>query len=470
MLFNSYNFIFLYLPIVLGGYFLLTKHHYTKAATGFLVVASLYFYADWNINYLPLLLLSILFNYVMGTYIEHHRKKILLAVGIGVNLCLLGYYKYTGFLLGSLNKFFGIDIMVPEIILPLGISFFTFTQSAYLIDAYRGETKKYNLMTYSLFVTIFPHLIAGPILYHKDMIPQFSRLRNYVFNYKNFSLGFTMFVIGLFKKVVIADSISPWVKYAFEHVHSLSFIEAWAGAVGYTMQLYFDFSGYSEMAIGLGLMFNFKLPINFLSPYRATSIIDFWRRWHMTLSAFLKNYLYISLGGNRKGRVRKIVNLLITMLLGGLWHGAGWTFVIWGGLHGVYLVVNHFWREQGVRLPQFANWCLTFVAVVIAWVFFRAAHLNDALVMIETMFNMNKIVQSNASSYALNFGKLSFGGNEMLLLLALLIFVVVYCKSVPEYMQKFEPSIRWGLVIALLFVTSLVMMSGEVSEFLYFQF
>lgn len=471
MLFNSYQFICLYLPIVLCIYFLLAKYRYGKLATGFLVVASLYFYSAWNIKYLPLLLGSILFNYFMGCHIEKYRKKFLLVLGISVNLALLAYFKYTGFFFISMNKFLSLNLNVPEIILPLGISFFTFTQTAYLVDAYRGETKKYSLLSYSLFVTIFPHLIAGPILYHKDMIPQFSRLRNMIFNYRNFAIGMTIFVIGLFKKVVIADNLSPWVKIAFEHAYTLTFIEAWSGAVAYTMQLYFDFSGYSEMAIGLGLMLNFKLPINFNAPYKATSIIEFWRRWHMTLSEFLKNYLYIPLGGNRNGQFKKMMNLMITMLLGGLWHGAGWTFVIWGGLHGIYLVVNHMWRKYGRALPDSINWLITFTAVVIAWVFFRAAHVSDAVAMLKTMFDLSKVIRIDGTYYAWHLGNLSFGGTEMLISLLVLLVAVIIGKSIPCYMEEnFKPNKKWAMGVALFFVASLLMMSGKVSEFLYFQF
>ena len=282
------------------------------------------FYAYWDARYLPLLLVSILFNYTVGSLIERHKSKLGLIIGVTVNLSLLTYFKYTNFFLSSFNEMFQTAIYVPKIILPLGISFFTFTQIAYLVDAYRGETQRYSLLTYSLFVTVFPHLIAGPILYHKNMIPQFSKLKNYVFTHKNMALGAAFFSVGLFKKVMIADSLAPWAKVVFDNAGMVSFIEAWAGALAYTFQLYFDFSGYSEMAIGLGLMFNFKLPVNFNSPYKATSIIEFWRRWHITLSEFLRNYLYIPLGGNRNGQYGRMRNLLITMLLGGLWHGAGW--------------------------------------------------------------------------------------------------------------------------------------------------
>ena len=468
MLFNSYEFICVFLPVVLIIYFLLARFRYTKVATAFLVLASLAFYAYWDKRYVLLLVFSIVFNYKMGSYIELYRKKSLLVFGIAVNFVLLGYYKYTGFFLSSLNDVFHSGFLVPTIVLPLGISFFTFTQTAYLIDAYRGETKKYSFLSYSLFVTIFPHLIAGPIIYHKDMIPQFSRLKNFIFNYNNFALGCTFFIIGLYKKTIIADSISPWVQAAFANCQGLSFLEAWVGAIGYTLQLYFDFSGYSEMAIGLGLLFNFKLPVNFHSPYQACSMIELWRRWHITLSVYLKNYLYIPLGGSRYGRVRQMINVFVTFLLGGIWHGAGWTYVLWGALHGAFLVINHMWRRVGKPLPDTLAWCLTFLSWVVTLVVFRASSVADALAMIKTMFNFGTIF--SAGSYGVQLGQLRFGGNEALVLLAVLMVVVRYSKSVPELLDGFQPNLKWAVGIAILFVMSLITLSGRVSEFLYFQF
>ena len=481
MLFNSYEFIFIFLPITLGVYFLLARKRYIRLATGFLVVASLGFYSYWNILYLPLLVCSILFNYIVGSAIEKNRNKNVLIFGVGVNLILLGYFKYMGFFVTSINSLTAMNFNVPEIILPLGISFFTFTQTAYLVDAYRGETKGYSFLTYCLFVTVFPHLIAGPILYHKDVIPQFSRLKNFIFSYKNMSLGIAMFSIGLFKKVAIADTLAPWVKVAFDNPEQLTFIEAWCGALAYTLQLYFDFSGYSEMAVGLGLMFNFKLPINFNSPYKATSIIDFWRRWHMTLSEYLKNYLYIPLGGNRHGEVQKMKNLLITMLLGGLWHGAGWTFVIWGGLHGVYLVINHFWRKCGIKFPKIINWFITFLCVVIAWVFFRAENAYDAFIIIKQMFNFGNIVLPAGGIYEAKLGILKvygikfetfyyWGGTKEILWLTMALIVVIYFRNTQERIEKFKADWKWLIIISIIFSYAIIIMNQSQAEFLYFQF
>lgn len=481
MLFNSYEFIFIFLPITLIVYFLLAKKRYIKSATGWLVFASLAFYSYWNIYYLPLLLVSILFNYNVGKKIEKTRRKRILIFGIAFNISLLAYFKYAGFFVSSINTAFVTAIPVPNIILPLGISFFTFTQTAYLVDAYRGETNGYSLLTYGLFVTIFPHLIAGPILYHKDMIPQFSNLKNFIVNYRNMAVGISMFSIGLFKKVVIADTLAPWVKLAFDNADQLSFIEAWCGALAYTFQLYFDFSGYSEMAVGLGLMLNFKLPINFNSPYQATSVIEFWRRWHMTLSSFLKKYLYIPLGGNRYGESKKMRNLLVTMLLGGLWHGAGWTFVIWGGLHGCYLVINHQWRKYGIALPKFLNWVITFVCVIVAWVFFRSNSIHDAWVITKKMGGVSNIVLPINGTYEAKLGILknfgvefgtmvNWGGIKELCVLAVCFFMLMYLKNTQERLVEFKPNWTWAILLSIGISYILILMHTVKSEFLYFQF
>ena len=352
---------------------------------------------------------SVAFNYSAGYWIGLQRTansniqaKYSLTAAIIANLTLLGYFKYTNFCIGSVNQFFGSNIPALDIILPLGISFFTFTQIAFLVDVYRGIARKYNFIHYLLFVTYFPHLIAGPVLHHKQMMPQFANPATYRINAGHISIGLTIFVLGLSKKVLIADNLSEYATPIFNAArdgHVLMLFEAWVGALAYTLQLYFDFSGYSDMAIGLSLMFNVRLPLNFDSPYKASNIIDFWRRWHMTLSAFLRDYLYIPLGGNRKGTVRRYLNLLATMLLGGLWHGAGWTFIVWGGLHGLYLIINHSWRElksrlgwnSGGHITKLIAGAITFLSVVVAWVFFRADSFNSAYVILAGMAGVNGV-------------------------------------------------------------------------------
>jgi len=403
MLFNSYEFIFLFLPIVLIGFFLIGGKGHHRIAISWLVAASLFFYGWWNPAYLGLMLASIFFNYAIGiSLVSGKPSKPLLIFGIIANLGALGYFKYANFFVDNLNYIASTNFHLETIILPLAISFFTFQQITYLVDAYRGETREYNFLHYGLFVSFFPQLIAGPIVHHREMLPQFSNNSIYKPNHENLAIGFIFFFIGLFKKVVIADGLAIYASPIFIMVangDAISFSQAWSGALAYTFQLYFDFSGYSDMAIGLARMFGVKLPLNFHSPYKAINIIDFWKRWHMTLSRFLRDYVYIPLGGNRKGKTRRYINLMIAMLVGGLWHGAAWTFVMWGALHGIYIVINHAWHgirrklghnlDNSTILGRGISWLLMFIAVVIGWVFFRSENFNSAILIIETMFGLS---------------------------------------------------------------------------------
>ena len=401
MLFNSYPFIFVFLPVVLLGYFAAGRFG-ARTPVIWLALASLVFYSFSNWPFVALLLASIAFNYLTGLLLISRRLRAglrfaVLTVGVSGDLIVLGIFKYAGFLTANFNAIFSTSVAV-NILLPVGISFYTFTQIAFLVDAYRGKVAHYALPHYALFVTYFPHLIAGPILHHRDMIPQFESDDTKRPNPHLILYGLIIFGTGLFKKTVLADGIQPLVALAFNRA-APSFDQAWIGALAYTFQLYFDFSGYSDMAIGISLMFGIFLPLNFNSPYQATSIIDFWRRWHMTLSQFLRDYLYIPLGGNRHGRLLRYTNLMITMLLGGLWHGAAWTFVIWGALHGLYLCINHAWINCGPPIPErlarpagVVAFLLTFLAVVVAWVFFRADSLASALSVLSDMADPGRIV------------------------------------------------------------------------------
>jgi len=414
MLFNSYEFIFLFLPITFLVFFAIVRSG-REAAIFWLVAASLFFYGWWNPSYLILILLSMGMNFAFGRQLgklhAQERRNIArawLAAGVGLNLAVLGYYKYAGFFVESVNAVAGTSFHVGEIILPLAISFFTFQQIAYLVDAWKGITREYSFLHYALFVTFFPQLIAGPIVHHKEMLPQFMDKANLSPRLENLSVGLTIFFIGLFKKAVLADGVAPYSTSVFEAAGSgepMTFFVAWGGALAYTMQLYFDFSGYSDMAIGAARLFGIRLPLNFHSPYKAVSIVEFWRRWHMTLSRFLRDYLYIPLGGSRRGKARRYLNLFTTMLLGGLWHGAGWTFVAWGGLHGLYLAVNHAWhrihpfipgriRLRG-RIGKAVAWAITFLAVVVGWVFFRAPDFDSALVVLQGMSGANGVALPN---------------------------------------------------------------------------
>jgi D-alanyl-lipoteichoic acid acyltransferase DltB (MBOAT superfamily) len=344
---------------------------------------SFVFYARWHPPDLIVITLSILLNYALGVALRWRpsgarHASLLLAIGVTANLAALAYFKYANFLLGNFGAITGRHFTPLKIILPLGISFFTFTQIAFLVVAYQGKAEELGFFRYCLFVAFFPHLIAGPIVHHAELMPQFAHKGAKRWTPPNVDIGLAFLSLGLFKKVALADSCAPWADPVFNAANSVTCFDAWRGAVAYTMQLYFDFSGYSDMAIGLAMLFNIRLPDNFNSPYKSVSIVDFWRRWHMTLSRFLWDYLYIPLGGNRKGEARRLFNLMVTMLLGGIWHSAGWTFAVWGGYHGALLVLNHAWFDRNKPLPPILARALTFLAVMVGWVIFRARDFHVA--------------------------------------------------------------------------------------------
>ena len=479
MLFNSYPFIFLFLPIALFGYFALGRFS-NLAPVIWLALASLAFYAVSNWAFVALLLASIAFNYLVGWLLIAYRLRrgvrfAVLTAGVAGDLLVLCYFKYAGFLAANLNALFSTGLSV-NVLLPVGISFYSFTQIAFLVDAYRGKVAHYALPHYALFVTYFPHLIAGPILHHRDMIPQFEAAESKSPNPHLILCGLMIFAIGLFKKTGLADGIQPLVSLAFSPEASPSFAHAWIGALAYTFQLYFDFSGYSDMAIGISLMFGIFLPLNFNSPYKATSIVDFWRRWHMTLSQFLRDYLYIPLGGNRNGRVLRYVNLMITMVLGGLWHGAAWTFVAWGALHGVYLCINHAWNHFGpavaprfVRVADIAALVLTFLAVVVAWVFFRADSMASALSVLSRMADPTQII----------FGRGEIANTTFVVVYAALAWFAPNTQEIMGYDHTKrtvgETLGAWSRRPAFLYASAVVLAFGilgiqQHSEFIYFRF
>ncbi len=411
MLFTTTAFICYFLPLVWAGFFAIGRVSHRGAAL-WLLAASLFFYGFWMPLYTLLLLASVLGNYWLGWRIgvavdadvtgRKQDARRWLVVAVTINLVLLCYYKYANFFIDNLSLALGAHWDFSRVILPIGISFFTFTQIAYLVDTFQKGIRERNLVHYGLFVTYFPHLIAGPVLHHAQMMPQFKLADTYRLNTGNLTAGLAIFALGLFKKIVLADGISPYADPIFQAADAglaIDTQEAWLGALAYTFQLYFDFSGYSDMAIGLSWMFNVRLPFNFNSPYKATNISDFWRRWHMTLSQFLRDYLYIALGGNRHGVARRYVNLMVTMVLGGLWHGASWSFVLWGFLHGMYLGVNHGFRalcSESVlkllgtsRVFMVLSWALTMTAVVVAWVIFRAETLHGAGAVLHSMAGLS---------------------------------------------------------------------------------
>jgi alginate O-acetyltransferase complex protein AlgI len=500
MLFNSYIFLLLFLPCTMLGFFLIGGRGQKEAAIGWLVCASLFFYAWWKPAYLAIIVLSMMFNFGIGAAIrerEGRRRKALLIVGMSANLALLGYYKYAHFFIQNLNQLVGAEWSVQTILLPLAISFFTFQQIAYLVDCYRNQCGEYSFLHYSLFVTFFPQLIAGPIVHHREMMPQFAGKNVFRVDFEHLSVGFTLFAFGLFKKVVLADSLANYATPVFiaaEAGVAISALEAWGGALAYTFQLYFDFSGYSDMAIGLARLFGIRLPQNFNSPYKARNIIEFWRRWHITLSRFLRDHIYIPLGGNRTGESRRYVNMFATMLLGGLWHGAGWTFVIWGALHGLYLTINHGWQQWRKRRPRarpasafMRDWLpriVTFLAVVLAWVLFRAESFSGAMVVISSMLGSNGL---HLSEFSIN--NLA-EWDDGFLLIGIAALIAWFLPNTQQIMRRHRPIIEepdavnerglnrffghsftygWCLITAAVFAYATIRISKG-GEFLYFNF
>jgi len=398
MLFNSYVFIFLFLPATLFVYFGLNKRKWTRLSIPWLIFISLVYYGWSNPIYVFLIVGSILFNFTIGTWLkrcsgtDRLKRKLILIMGISGDLLLLGYFKYADFFISNFNFFSHSQVPLLHVALPIGISFFTFTQVAYLVDVHRGETSGYPFPVYALFVSFFPYLLAGPIIHHKEVTIQYNQRSEKVVDYRNITCGLCLFFIGLFKKIVLADTLAKWVSNGFDHAATLAFMEAWATSLSYTLQLYFDFSGYTDMALGCAEMFNIKLPINFNSPYRSLNIQEFWRRWHITLGRFVRDYVYVPLGGNRISEPRTLFNLMVAFFLVGLWHGAGWTFVFWGCLHGGALVIHRLWRKFNIRMPRFLAWVLTFNFVNGAWVFFRAKTFGDATKVLKGMVGMNGVV------------------------------------------------------------------------------
>jgi alginate O-acetyltransferase complex protein AlgI len=493
MLFNSFEFLFAFLPATLALFFLIGRFAGRDLAIAFLSLASVFFYAWWNPVYILLILAEVVFSFIIGRQLERTdladgARRGLLIFSIALILVVLGYFKYTLFFLGIANEIAGTDWSLGAIILPLGISFHTFQQIAYLVDAYRRQSKRYTLLDYCLFVTFFPQLIAGPIVHHYEAIPQIVRPGMIRPRGINIVVGLSIFGLGLFKKTVIADSLAQVATPVFGAAAAgtdPTLAEAWLGALAYSLQLYFDFSGYSDMAVGLARMFNMRLPANFYSPYKAGNIADFWRRWHMTLSRFLRDYLYIPLGGNRRGPARQVVNLLLTMLLGGLWHGAGWTFVIWGALHGLYLVIHRLWSGTGIRLPRAIAWPVTLLAVIIAWVYFRAADVGSAHAILSGMFGGNGFSMKTSLISGLPADGIPFIVAAALIALlapnsieifgrygATLKLVTMAKRHLGNWERRLQwrPTNAWALIIGVLTTAGIVAILGWQSEFLYFQF
>jgi alginate O-acetyltransferase complex protein AlgI len=483
MLFNSYIFLFVFLPVTWLGWFILTRYSRQRFIIGFLALASLVFYGFWNPGFLPILIVSVVVNFLLGGRIKRHTglmQKIYFAAAVAFNLLLLGYYKYSYFLLTQFSPI----VDFSQALLPLGISFYTFQQLAYVVDIYKGRADEPDFITYLLFVTFFPHCIAGPLVHHREMMPQFTKhvagLPEHV------SVGVTLLIIGLFKKVVIADSIGPEATTIFSLAaqgSSPGLLAAWGGALCYSFQIYFDFSAYSDMASGIARMFGVTLPANFASPYKAVSFIDFWKRWHISLSRFLRDYIYIPLGGGRRGRPRQLANLLVTMLIGGFWHGASWLMIGWGALHGVLLAANHIWRwYQLASLPVPLSRIFVFIIITFAWVPFRAENPEALWHMYRGMVGMNGIDPLWTE----------LRSDVVLIAAFALPCVVWWLPNSYEWLRQYRPVLptegypasvirsdaqhfSWhpaplhALVMATLFFIVLLKLT-DASEFLYFQF
>ena len=476
-----------FLPVTLAVYFGLLRFRLRRVALCWLVVASLYFHAVWNIQHLPLLLGSVAFNFFAGELISKTaptRRGWVTGAAIAINLAVLALFKYAGFLTDLANDLGSLSLAVPEIALPLGISFFTFTQIAYLVDNHRGIVRDRDPLNYALFVTFFPHLIAGPIIHHAEMMPQFGSRWNAVLRYRNILFGLCLFGMGLFKKVVLADTLAIHANAGFGGSGTMDFYSAWGTCLAYTFQLYFDFSGYSDMALGAARLFNIRLPVNFNSPYKALSIQDFWRRWHMTLSRYLRDYLYIPLGGNRSGPLRTHFNLLLTFTLGGLWHGATWMFVIWGVLHGLAMVVNRLWQQLNRPLPAPLAWVLTFLFVAVSWVFFRAETWSEARRILAGMVNLGSALSFDPSLSPLRHfiwsGWLGDGlldvmpaglvANLPVLVFVALSFWIVSRRNSMELVADAVARKRPWLMLALFTIALVATLSSNSSVFLYFNF
>lgn len=485
MLFNSYIFIFMFLPLTLGGYFTINKLGSYKRGEAFLVCMSLWFYAYFNISYLPIILISIVANYYIGKVLnrdkEDRNRKTIMIAGVLGNLSVLFYYKYMGFFTENVNIILGTDYNVSNILLPLGISFFTFQQVSYIVDSYTGEVPQYEFMQYALFVTFFPQLIAGPIVLHNETIPQFANKEKKKFNWDNVAAGIMALSRGMGKKVLIADSFGNLVNYGFQNIESLGSINAILVILSYTVQIYFDFSGYCDVATGIAKMFNIDIPMNFNSPYKAYSITEFWKKWHITLTRFLRTYIYFNLGGNKKGQLRTYINLFIVFMVSGIWHGANYTFIIWGILHGIAMVVEKLLAHRLEKLHMGFRWIYTFLFINFTWVFFRASSITEAIGLFKQVlkFDMKQISSGFASS--MNFIEITsvfrllgsvgqyIAKHHVIFILCIVLISVLNCKNTNEKLEEFRPTIASAFVSIILMVWCVISFAG-VSTFLYFNF
>lgn len=460
MLFNSYEFLLLFLPITFFVYFYLNSKKLITLSKIFLVVASLFFYSWWNPIYLPLILGSMIFNFYIGQSLGRKSTKKMLTFGIVGNVTLLGYFKYTDFFIENFNWALNKDVELLHLALPLAISYFTFQQIAFLVDSYRGETKEYNFLNYALFITFFPQLLMGPIIHHKDIIPQFQTKWKSFIKWENVALGLFIFAIGLSKKTLIGDPLTDYAQYAFNNAQKLSMIEAWYASVSYVLSYYFDLSGYADMAIGVGKMFNINIPKNFNSPYKARNFADYWKRWHITLSKFLGDYIYKSLGGNKTIIWIVYLNIMITFFVSGFWHGAGWNFVVWGLLNGIFVVMAHMMKKANLQMNYYLAWFLMFFGLIITRILFVANDFGDALYVTTTLFDISNLRFNDLFYVDLYL-------QSFYIILAL--FLALGCKNSMEISENFKPNFKYIFYTIILLTASLFTFS-DAKEFLYFQF
>lgn len=492
MLFNSYIFLLCFLPLCLAGYFLLNRFGLKTPALIFLLGMSLWFYGSNTPVYLILIVSSVLVNYGfyrLSTVLTGDKPRRWARIfAVAVNLGVLFYFKYYDFFVETVNSVFGSDWTLKHIMLPLGISFFTFQQISFVVDSFNGEVRDCSLLDYACFVTFFPQLIAGPIVTHDELVPQLQDDSKKRFSWENFSRGIYIFTLGLAKKVLIADNLSKAVTMGYSYVaagnwDAMNSTSCLAVMLSYTLQMYFDFSGYSDMAIGLGRMFNIDIPQNFNSPYKAVTILDHWKRWHITLTRFLTKYIYIPLGGSRHGEARTYLNVMIVYLLSGLWHGAGWTYICWGALHGAFCVLTRWGKAVFDRIPKAVNWLITFAFINLGFIIFRAESLSQAFAVISQIFRFDfgSVDSAICSGFQLTevmlpLSKLPFIGRfvywppmMMVLFLAVSMFIVLVPKNAYEKMQELRPR-----PVPMLLTTALLVWCifsfGTVSAFLYFNF
>lgn len=487
MLFNSYIFIFLFFPLVLAGYYALNYAKMYRAALVYLIGMSMWFYGYNNIYYLAILIVSILINYglssLMSRLTDAYKRKFCLCIGMLFNIGILFYFKYFNFFIGNINVAFKSNLPLLKLTLPLGISFYTFQQLSYVIDSYRRECENYTFWEYAVYVSFFPQLIAGPIVYHSELIPQLRDLKNRRLNYVNLSKGIYAFALGLSKKVLIADTFSQIVNIGYDNISNLNATSVLLVMVCYSLQIYFDFSGYCDMAYGMGYMLGVKLPVNFNSPYKAKSISDFWDRWHMTLTRFFTKYIYIPLGGNRKGKVRTYINVMIVFLVSGLWHGANWTFILWGALHGIASVLERMLHVDNWKIPKLIKLCVTFILVTFAWSLFRAESIGQAKMLWTQLlqFDFGSVYQPIIDkfqglieiSFLYRIGLSGLMNTYPWMMLSLFIVATLLCcfilKNTQEKVANMQFTGRKILVIVILMFWSIMSLS-EISEFLYFNF